>query len=116
MNTITRFISVGLAASTLLLAACSGTPVKTGASNARIDTANVDFSKGRKITASASGFQLLLFFPISINSRQERAFEMLLGQARGDYITDIKLDESWTYAFVGTVYRTTIEAMAYPVK
>ncbi len=116
MKTITRFISVGLAASTPLLAACSGTPVKTGASNEQIDTANVDFSKGRKITASASGFQLLLFIPININDRQERAFQVLLGQAGGDYVTDIRVDESWTYAFVGTVYKTTIEAMAYPVK
>ena len=33
-----------------------------------------------------------------------------------DYITNIKVEESWTYAFIGTVYTTTIKAMAYPRK
>jgi len=116
MKTITRFTTTGLAIASLLLAACSGTPIKTGAANEQIDIASVDFSKGRKITASAAGFQLLLLIPININDRHERAFQTLLGQAGGDYVTDIKIDESWTYAFVGTVYKTTIEAMAYPKK
>jgi len=114
MKTINHFTIVGLAVASLLLAACSGTPIKTGAARQGIDTANVDFSKGRKISASASGFQLLLLIPISINSRHERAFRTLLGQAGDDYVTDIKINESWTYAFVGTVYRTTLEATAYP--
>lgn len=116
MKTIKYCTAAGLAIAALLLAACTGTPVKTGAANQQIDIANVDFSKGRKISAAASGFQLLLFIPININDRQERAFQTLLGQAGGDYVTDIKVDESWTYAFVGTVYKTTIEAMAYPQK
>ena len=106
MKTINHFTIVGLAVASLLLAACSGTPIKTGAARQGIDTANVDFSKGRNISASASGFQLLLLIPISINSRHERAFQTLLGQAGDDYVTDIKINESWTYALVGTVYRT----------
>jgi hypothetical protein len=116
MKTISRFTMVGLAVASLLLAACSGAPIKTGVANQRIDTANVDYSKGRKISASASGFQLLLLIPISINDRQERAYRTRLSQAGGDYVTDIKIDESWTYALVGTVYKTTLEAMAYPQK
>ncbi len=36
--------------------------------------------------------------------------------AGNDYITDIKIQESWTYAFVGTVYTTAYTAMAYPEK
>jgi hypothetical protein len=114
MKTICRIGFAGLAVASLLLAACSGSPIKTGDANQQIDTARVDFSKGRKISASASGFQLLLLIPININDRHERAFQALLGQAGGDYVTDIKIGESWTYALVGTVYKTTIEAMAYP--
>lgn len=116
MKTISRFITMGLAIACLLLAACSGAPIKTGATNQRIDTANIDFAQGRKISASASGFQLLLLIPISINSRHERAHKILLAQAGGDYVTDVKINESWTYALVGTVYKTTLEAMAYPQK
>jgi hypothetical protein len=71
-------------------------------------------STGRTIKASASGFQLLLFIPININDRQERAFQLLQAQAGDDYITNIAVDESWTWAFVGTVYRTTLTADAYP--
>lgn len=116
MKTVTRFTTVGIAVASILLAACSGTPIKTGVANQKIDTANVDFSKGRKISGSASGFQLLLLIPININVRHKLAFQTLLDQAGGDYVTDIKIDESWTYALVGTVYKTTIEAMAYPQK
>jgi hypothetical protein len=116
MKLITRFVTVGFAAATLLLAACSGTPVRLGTPSDQVDTANVDFSNGRKISASASGFQLLLWIPISVNDRQARAYQSLLNQAPGDYITDVKIDESWTYAFVGTIYKTTIEATAYPKK
>lgn len=116
MKTIGRFAVFGFAIACLLLAACSGAPIKTGATNQQVDAAEIDFSKGRKISASASGFQLLLLIPISINDRHERAYRILLSQAGGDYITDIKIDESWTYALVGTVYKTTLEAMAYPQK
>ena len=93
------------------LVGCSGAPVKF---NTIEKSGNVDQSKGRKISASASGFQLLLFIPISINSRLETAYQNLQAQAGGDQIADIKVTESWTYAFVGTVYRTTLEATAYP--
>jgi hypothetical protein len=116
MKTISRSTTLGLAFAALLLSACSGTPVKTGEANQQIDMTDVDFSNGRTISASAAGFQLLLFIPININDRHERAFQTLLGQAGGDYITDIKVKESWTYAFVGTVYKTTMEAIAYPKK
>jgi hypothetical protein len=116
MKIISRFTIPGLAIACLLLAACSGAPIKTGATNQRIDAAEIDFSKGRKISASASGFQLLLLIPISINDRHERAYRTLLSQAGSDYVTDIKINESWTYALVGTMYKTTLEAMAYPQK
>lgn len=116
MNNFNRLTTAILAVAFLLINACSGTPIRTGEANQQIDTAEIDFSKGRKITASASGFQLLLVIPISINDRHERAFRILRDQAGGDYITDITIDESWTYALVGTIYKTTIAAMAYPHK
>lgn len=72
--------------------------------------------KGRKITASASGFQLLLFIPIGINDRHQNAYHQLLAEANGDYITDINIEESWTYGLIGTSYITTITATAYPKK
>lgn len=116
MKTISRFASAALVASSLLLAACTGTPIKTGAADQQVDIDSVDFSKGRKISASASGFQLLLLIPININDRHERAWQALQGYAGGDYLTDIRVEESWTYAFIGTVYKTKMEAMAYPRK
>ena len=72
--------------------------------------------KGRTISGSASGFQLLLFIPIGVNDRHENAYGQLLAQANGDYITDVKIEESWTYGLVGTSYTTTITATAYPKK
>jgi hypothetical protein len=37
-----------------------------------------------------------------------------MGQAGGDFISDVKVQESWTYGFIGTLYCTRLEAMAYP--
>jgi hypothetical protein len=78
------------------------------------DRTQVDLSKGRQISASASGFQLLLLIPIGVNGRQESAYNELLAQAGDSVLADVKITESWKYAFVGTIYTTTIEATAYP--
>ncbi|WP_020589153.1 hypothetical protein [Desulfobacter curvatus] len=102
--------------SLILFSGCAGQPIKLSSSQAQAGHKNVDFSKGREISATASGFQLLLFIPIQINSRHERAHQMLIDQAKGDYITDIQVQESWSYGFVGTVYTTTLKAMAHPYK
>lgn len=116
MGSIRRCITAWLAVAALTLAGCTGMPVNTGSANRQIDAAGVDFGAGRKISASASGFQLLLLIPIGINDRHERAFQMLVDRAGGDYLTNLTIDESWTYALVGTVYKTTLSAMAYPRK
>ena len=100
----------------VLIIGCAGTPIRFGGDDPNFDKANVDFSKGREIVATASGFQLLLLIPIGINTRHEDAYQQLRGMAGRDYITDIKIEESWSYAFVGTIYRTTIKATAYPHK
>jgi hypothetical protein len=100
----------------LLTTGCAGTPIHLGAINQKIDKADFDFSKGRTITGSSSGMQLFLFIPLSVNSRHEYAFEELQEEAAGDYVTDIKVQERWKYAFVGTKYETRLKATAYPKK
>ena len=93
---------------------CAGKPV----SFPSVDPKLYADKKGeaRTITSEASGFQLLLFIPIGVNDRHEQAYNVLKGQANGDYITDIKVTESWTYALVGTVYTTKMTATVYPKK
>lgn len=110
MKSLSKLTMLAILAAIVFNAGCAGTPVKVG------DPVGQDFdaTKGRSISATASGFQLFLLIPIRTNSRQMRAYQALLAKARGDYITDIKVQESWTYAFVGTVYTTTIKATAYP--
>ena len=74
-----------------------------------------DASKGREVEISANGFQLFLLIPIMINSRQERAYQALHNMAGADHIiTNVRVQESWRYAFVGTVYKTTMRATLYP--
>jgi len=89
---------------------CAGHPVNISTPAPQ----KIDRSKGHQIQAKACGFQLLLFIPISINGRAERAYGKLLGQARGDYVTDVKIRESWFYGFIGSGYCTEMQATAYP--
>lgn len=90
-----------------LLTACAGTPVPLGS---RVTDAVVGTAK--PITAEACGFQLLLFIPIALNSRLERAYGALQTQADGAVITDVEVQEDWTYGFVGTSYCTRLRAKA----
>ena len=96
------------------LTGCSGKPVTFNSVDPKLYADKK--ADARTISSEASGFQLLLFFPISVNDRHEQAYNALKGQANGDYITDIKITESWTYAFVGTVYTTKMTATVYPKK
>ena len=74
-----------------------------------------DASKGREVEATKKGFQLFCVIPIMTNSRQARAYQMLCDMAGDDYvITNVKVQEYWRYAFVGTVYGTTMRATLYP--
>lgn len=91
---------------------CSGKPVTFNSIDPKLYADKK--SKGRTISGKSSGFQLLLFIPIGVNDRHKQAYDVLKGQANGDIITDIKVTESWTYAFVGTVYTTKFTATAYP--
>ncbi len=102
-------LALHILAGTLL--ACSGDPMRI---NSVTDQAEIDKSQGRKITAKAAGFQLLLVIPIMVNSRHERAWQALLEKAGNDAITDVRITERWVYAYVGTSYTTILEATVYP--
>jgi hypothetical protein len=99
----------------LLLAGCQGVPLDLSKRTVA-DRAQVDPHKGRRISGEATGFQLMLFIPIAINGRYQNAYENLLQQAGDDLLSDITVTESWQWAFVGTMYRTKIDATAYPRK
>lgn len=99
----------------LVLAGCQGMPVDLSKQTVT-DRSQIDPYKGRRISAEATGFQLLLFIPIAINGRYTNAYENLLQQAGGDLLSDITVTESWQWGFVGTMYTTKIEATAYPRK
>lgn len=104
---ITNGQLAGILAATLLTA-CAGTPVSLGT---RIN-GSIPAGAQRTIEAEACGFQLLLFIPISINSRAERAYQELEAKAEGDFITDVQVKERWSYGFVGTRYCTALRAKA----
>ncbi len=94
----------------VMLSACSSAPVQLGPEVG----VKYDSTRSRQISAEECGFQLLLLIPIRTNSRAVRAYRALKVQAGDDYIVDIKISERWTYAFVGTIYCTAMEATAYP--
>jgi hypothetical protein len=113
MNKITKIaVTTLLSSISLMLVGCSGTPVHIQTTSPKLYESVKD--KGKTISASASGFQLLLFIPIDINDRQKRAYQLLEAQAGGGYITNVKIKEEWTYALVGTSYKTTMTATVYP--
>lgn len=106
MRTITLLSGSALLAA--ILTACAGAPVNLGPHPyAPPPAGNV-----RQVQAKACGFQLLLLIPIAINDRQERAYNTVLAQAGGDYVTDVAWKDEWFYGLVGTGYCTTITATA----
>lgn len=110
MKTMRKTSWAVLLAFFIVSAGCAGVPVNFNS----MPEQPHDVTRGRTVSGSACGFQLLLIIPISINDRAKRAYSQLAAAAGGDYVTDIKVNETWTYAFVGTVYCTEMEAMAYP--
>jgi hypothetical protein len=101
---------IALAATTLaLLAGCAGTPVSLGTP---VVAGKIPTGESRSISAEACGFQLFLLIPIGINGRLESAYSALQAQAGGDFITDVEVQERWSYGFVGTRYCTELRAKA----
>jgi hypothetical protein len=95
-----------------ILSGCAGVPTTVGSKvNASLPTGTA-----REISGTACGFQLLLFIPININDRLQKANAQLTAEAAGDFITDVQIQESWSYGFVGTSYCTTLKAQAIKAK
>ena len=112
LNQIVKFIFLTVFA--VYLTGCSGKPITFNSVDPKLYAEQK--GEGRTIAGEASGYQLLLFIPIGVNDRHQQAYDVLKGQANGDIITDIKITESWSYAFVGTIYTTKLTATAYPKK
>lgn len=115
MRAFAKLLTFVFLSGVIVLQGCSGVPVKMGVS-AETDLAEYDLENPELKSISASGFQLALFIPIVVNNRHERAYAALQREAGDGLIGDVRITESWTYAFVGTVYKTTIHANVYPRK
>ncbi len=110
-----RTLTIMLTAHLILFAACAGC-VGTPITFTSLTDVKYDATKGKTVSGSACGFQLLLFIPIKVNDRYERAYAELLADAGPGYsVTDITVSESWTYGLVGTAYCTDLKATAYPL-
>ncbi len=105
-NLFFRFVVSAVVA--VSVSACVGAPARLGSSSAAAPAQGT----AREISGSSCGFQLLLFIPIAVNGRLAEANKELKAEAAGDYITNIRVEESWYYAFVGTGYCTTLKATA----
>lgn len=103
---------VGIAIIASICSGCAGTKVYFA--DAPLD--NLDLSRGYKVKASASGLHLFNLIPLGVNNRQVRAYERLKKEAGDDYITDIQIQDSWKFVFIGVSYGTTLTATAYPDK
>lgn len=68
---------------------------------------------GQVVSSRACGFMLLGFLPIRTWSRNWRAYELLKRKARRGVLADVEVRESWSYAFIGTKYCTTMNALVY---
>ena len=113
MNSYKHYLSSVIISALLLLQGCAGTPVSIGVSK-DFDRSLYDMDNPKQATVTASGLQLLYFIPININSRHARAYSMIETQAEDGLVSDIQIQESWVYAFAGTVYKTTMKANIYP--
>ncbi|AOP34603.1 hypothetical protein A0128_12540 [Leptospira tipperaryensis] len=61
--------------------------------------------------ARECGIVLLYLIPIDVNDRYSRAYAKLVEQAKdGGVLTEIRIQESWYYQFLGTKYCTTFTA------
>ena len=96
----------------LLNAGCQGTRVEFK----EVFRDRLDLTSGRKIIGKASGLYLFEAIPIAVNDRQMRAYQRLKEEAGSEYITDIRISDSWKFAFIGFKYSTIMTATAYPQK
>ena len=109
MKTFLRYLIAPLAI--LALVGCAGGTLKI---TSALDPQRLDRTRGRALSVTSRGFQAVILVPIGTNGRQARAYKALLAEADGDTLADVTVTESWAYAFVGTIYSTTLSATAYP--
>jgi len=109
-------MNVKMMAGAFLLAAVGTGCVGSKVHFADVPADKVDFSRGQKVVGKASGLSLFEIIPIRVNGRQARAYERMKDAAPCAYLADIKVQDSWRYAFIGIKYNTVITAMAYPEK
>ncbi|MGP8152688.1 MAG: hypothetical protein ACLQBQ_00860 [Smithella sp.] len=115
MKFIKLTIIFSLLVASSFIMGCASTPIMFGGNCPQfVNNNDVDFDVENMITAQSSGFQLFYIIPFNINGRFEDAYNDLLRQAGSGYLTDVKINESWTYAFVGTVWTTQLSAMVHP--
>ncbi len=105
-------MAIGCSLLLALGAGCAGSKVHF--ENAPLD--QLDLSRGRQVTGRASSMHLFQLIPIGVNDRQARAYAQLKEAAGSDYLTNIKVYDSWKFAFIGEKYGTIMTAMAYPDK
>ena len=66
-------------------------------------------AEGRTISGEASGFQLLLFIPMGLNSRSERAYENALKSVPGaTSLINVTYSEDWYWWIIGTAKSVTV--------
>jgi hypothetical protein len=93
------------------LLACASGPVEIGSKPGM----TYDATRPRFLSSSACGFILFAVLPFNLHNGVERASAQLATQAGGDYLTDVKIGSSWSYALVGTVHCVQMQAVAYPL-
>ena len=103
---------IGIVLLTGIGAGCVGTTVHF----ADVPLERLDLSQGRKVTGKAAGFHLFDLIPIGVNDRQARAYEKLQEEAPDQFITRIKIQDSWKFLIIGHRYGTIMTGIAYPDK
>jgi hypothetical protein len=117
VNALGRRVRCAVAATLAGLAVgCTGSPIRVGSVDPERGLTDFDLEHGRRVEAKATGFQVLLFLPIQVNSRHERAWQIILRQADRGHVTDVEIEEIWAWALVGTLYTTRIRATIHPLR
>lgn len=103
---ISRWICVALAAAV----GCASVPLRVPTP----EPVPHDTARRRDISQRACGFMLGGAIPIGMSDRYRRGYEGLVAQAPGEYVTDVRVQEALTYAFVGWRYCARFAATAFP--
>lgn len=94
--------AIATAALGLVLAGCTGTPMKTQQYDSSQYTV-IGHSEGK-----ATGLLLFGFIPIKQNDRFVRAQNAAIKAKGGDALINTQVQENWFWAYVLTGYKTTV--------